>query len=283
MLATLPTTASSRAAYLQEVATTLTQTAAMAELAKLPWPLLALNATFYLDQYLTTAAYRAALTTARSNATAERQSWQSLPGSVLAADELHVLIQANTPRPLLYCWLFDRALSTGNPAQFLLAQHAVEIAEVVGEQQLEPALRLGLITVPRDALAAVEPSASGLVPSPKSIEQLSRVLLRHRVTTRYFAESLLLIHAARRAAQLTGVAFAAPIALDDQVVAPAVDLSSNLKRLRIVQFHDLAQRAVTSGDSLAIVTVEAGLVEAEELRGGPHLLLLAALDRATRG
>lgn len=282
MLATLPTTASSRAAYLQEVATTLTQTAAIAELATLPWPLLALNATFYLDQYLTTAAYRAALTMARFNATAERQSWQSLPGDALAADELHGLIQASAPRPLLYRWLFDRALSTGNPAQFLLAQHAVEIAEVVGDQ-LESALHLGLIAVPREALAAVEPSASGLVPSAESIEQLSRALLRHRVTTRYFAESLLLIHAARRAAQLTGVTFAAPIALDDRAVAPALDFSSNLNRLRIMQCHDLAQRAVTSGDSLAIVTVEAGLVEAEELRGCPQLLLLAALDRATRG
>ncbi|HEY0606745.1 MAG TPA: hypothetical protein VGD58_27755 [Herpetosiphonaceae bacterium] len=282
MLATLPTTASSRAAYLQELESTIAQAAALGELSALPWSLLALNATFYLDQYLTTATYRAALTTARHSAASERQSWQPLPGSAHAQDELHRLIEAGATRPRLYRWLFDHALSTGNPAQFLLAQHAVEIAEVVGSRQLEAALCLGLTAVPGNALAAVEPSADGIVPSAESIEQLSRALLKHRVTTRHFAESLLLLHAARRAAQLTGVTFAAPITLHDPE-APALDFSSTLKRLRIVQRHDLAQRAVTSGDSLTITIVEAGLVEAEELHGGPQLLLLAALDRATRG
>lgn len=282
MLATLPTTASSRAAYLQELESTIAQTAHLGGLAALPWPLLALNATFYLDQYLTTAAYRAALTTARHKAAAERQSWHTLPGNTSANDELYRLIEAGAARPRLYRWLFDHALSTGNPAQFLLAQHAAEIAEVVSGRQFEAALRLGLIAVPDDALAAVEPSADGIIPSAESIEQLSRALLRHRVTTRHFAESLLLLHAARRAEQLTGVVFAAPIALHDPA-APTLDFSSTLKRLRIVQRHDLAQRAVTSGDSLAITTVEAGLVEAEKLHGGPQLLLLAALDRATRG
>lgn len=282
MLATLPTTASSRAAYLQELESTIAQTAAISELPTLPWPLLALNATFYLDQYLTTAAYRAALTTVRHNATAERQSRHAVLTSAPTADELHRLIEAGAARPQLYRWLFDRALSTGNPAQFLLAQHAIEIAEVVGNQQLETALRLGLIVVPGDALTTVAPSADGITPNAESIEQLSRALLRHRITTRHFAESLLLLHAARRAEQLTGVPFAAPIALDEPSVL-TLDLSATLKRLRIVQRHDLAQRAVTSGDSLAIVTVEAGLVEAEELHGGPQLLLLAALDRATRG
>lgn len=282
MLATLPTTASSRAAYLQELESTIAQTAAISELPTLPWPLLALNATFYLDQYLTTAAYRAALTTARHNTAAERQSWHAVLTSAPTADELHRLIEVGAARPQLYRWLFDRALSTGNPAQFLLAQHAIEIAEVVGNQQLEAALRLGLIVVPGDALTAVAPSADGITPNAESIEQLSRPLLRHRITTRHFAESLLLLHAARRAEQLTGVPFAAPIALDEPS-ALTLDLSATLKRLRIVQRHDLAQRAVTSGNSLAIVTVEAGLVEAEELHGGPQLLLLAALDRATRG
>lgn len=282
MLATLPTTAASRAAYLQELESTIARAAALGELAALPWPLLALNATFYLDQYLTTAAYRAALTTTRHNAAAERQSWPAVLTSTPAADELQRLIEAGAARARLYRWLFDHALSTGNPAQFLLAQHAVEIAEVVGNQQLEAALRVGLLVVPIDALSAVESSATGTLPSAESIEQLSRALLRHRVTTRHFAESLLLLHAARRAEQLTGVAFAAPITLDDPA-APTLDFASTLKRLRIVQRHDLAQRAVTSGDTLAITTVEAGLIEAEALHGGPQLLLLAALDRATRG
>ncbi|HEY0737232.1 MAG TPA: hypothetical protein VGD69_20105 [Herpetosiphonaceae bacterium] len=282
MLATLPTIASSRAAYLQELESTTAQVGALTELPMLPWSLLALNATFYLDQYLTTAAYRAALTTARHSAAAERQSWHALSSSTYAAHDLHRLIEAGAARPRLYRWLFDQALSTGNPAQFLLAQHAVEIAEVIDNQQLEAALCLGLLSVPEDALAAVEPSADGIVPGAESIELLSRALLRHRVTTRHFAESLLLLHAARRAEQLTGATFAAPIALHDPS-APALDFSSTLKRLRIVQRHDLAQRAVTSGDPLTVTIVEAGLVEAEELHGGPQLLLLAALDRATRG
>ncbi|MBV9792110.1 MAG: hypothetical protein JOZ51_28245 [Chloroflexi bacterium] len=281
MLAMLPTAAASRTAYLQELEATIAQAAAIGRLTQLPWPLLALNATFYLDQYLTRAAYRAALNTARHSAAAH-QSWQPSPGTAADANELHELIRSHTPRPQLYRWLFERALSTGNPAQFLLAQHAVEIAEVVSEQQLEAALHLGLIALPTNALDAVEPSADGIAPGAEVIEQLSRALLRHRLTTRHFAESLLLLHAARRAQQLTGVAFAAPIALH-HASAPALDLPSTLNRLRIVQRHDLAQRAVTSGDPLAIITVEAGLVEAEELNGGPQLLLLSALDRATRG
>lgn len=282
MLAMLPTAAASRTAYLQELEATIAQAATIGGMAQMPWPLLALNATFYLDQYLTKAAYRAALNTGRHSAAAERQSWQTSPGNAAAAaNELHKLIRSHTPRPQLYRWLFEHALSTGNPAQFLLAQHAVEIAEVVSEQQLEAALRLGLIALPADAMDIVRPSADGIAPGAETIEQLSRALLRHRLTTRDFAESLLLLHAARRAQQLTGVTFAAPIALHD-AAAPALDLPSTLNRLRIVQRHDLAQRAVTSGDPLAIITVEAGLVEAEELSGGPQLLLLSALDRATR-
>lgn len=281
MLATLPTAAASRAAYLQELEATIAQATSIGKLAQLPWPLLALNATFYLDQYLTKTAYRAALNTARHSAAAERQSWQSSLGENSATSELHTLIRSGVSRPQIYRWLFEHTRNTGNPAQFLLAQHAVEIAEVVSEQQIEAALHLGLIVLPADTLDAVESSANGIIPGAEAIEQLSRALLRHRLTTRHFAESLLLLHAARRAQQLTGVAFAAPIALHS-TSAPTLDLPSTLNRLRIVQRHDLAQRAVTSGDPLAIMTVEAGLVEAEELSGGPQLLLLAALDRATR-
>jgi hypothetical protein len=270
MLVTLPGSASPRAAYLHELEATIAQTAAIARFTTLPWSLLALNASLYLDAFLTSAAYRSALSAALQRAAAEHQSWTALPGTLPAENELQCLIANEVTRPALYRWLFERAIESRNPAQVLLAQHACEIAEVFDDRLLLPALRLGLIPVPAAALATVDPADHGFV--GESIETLSRALLRYRLPARQFAERLLLLHAARRANQLSGLALSATSEESEPPIPP--------RRLRIVQPHALAERAVASGNALAITLIEAGLVEAEELRGGPRLLLLAALDHA---
>jgi hypothetical protein len=279
MLTTLPTTTPSRASYLQELEATLAQTSRIHGLPQLPWTLLALNATFYLDRYLTRSAYQTALATALQMAAAERQDWYALPNTIPTdRNELQRLVAAGTSRATLYRWIFDRAAQSGNPAQFLLAQHACEIAEVVAAPQLLPALRLGLITVPASALAPVVAWSPSITSGTASIEHLSRALLRHRIPARHFAASLLLLHAAQRAQKLTGHTYSVP--LEDPQPGGAHSPACVPKRLRIVQAPELVQRAIAAADPLAIMLIEAGLVEAEALRGAPYLLLLSALDRA---
>jgi hypothetical protein len=281
MLATQPIHATLGAAYIQEVQATLAATDRLTALSDMPWALLALNATFYLDHYLTTSAYRAALTAALQTAASERQSWPAQsPSSPTDLDELAALIAVGTPRTTLYRWLFERAAHTGQPARFLLAHHACEIAEVLAETYLPSALRLGLLPIPESALTAVGPATpTGAPHHPLSIELLSTALLRRRITPRHFAEQFLVLHATHRAYQLTGVAYMLPSRLPQPMSDAARTPICTPKRLRIGQPHDLARHALALADPLAVMTVEAGLVEAEELRGAPQLLLLAALDR----
>jgi hypothetical protein len=272
MLATQPAAASARAAYLDELEATIAQTTAIAKLATLPWSLLTLNATFYLDSLLTAAAYRSALGAALQRSMSERTFWPSLPGTPQTESQLQRLIESGTARPALYRWLFEQAIESRNPAQFLLAQHACEIADVLDERLLWPALRLGLIAVPAAALETLDPTEQTLTSAAESIEIVSGKLLRYRISARHFAARLLLLHATRRAQQLSGMTLSAPV----ESIAPL----PTPKRLRIVQPHELAQQAVASGAPLAITMIEAGLVEAEELRGGSQLLLLTALEQA---
>ncbi|HEX6288414.1 MAG TPA: hypothetical protein VFZ66_04445 [Herpetosiphonaceae bacterium] len=282
MLASVPVPVPARITYIQELEAALAQLDHAAALARMPWALLALNATFYLDRYLTAAAYRVALRAAIDAAGAERQGWPTPSGDAPAdLDELQPPVEAGATRQTLYRWVFDRAVSSGNPAQFLLAQHACEIAEVVPESFLSSALRMGLLPVPVSSFAA--PPTASATPGARSIEQLSRALLRHRLTPRDFAESLLVLHAAQRAQELTGHAYAVPLAPPDHAQDSDLSAACTPKRLRIGQPHDLAARALASANPLAIMTVEAGLVEAETLHGAPQLLLLAALDRALSG
>ena len=279
MVATLPTASPSRAAYLHELDATLAQTSRIHALPQMPWALLALNATFYLDRYLTRAVYQSALASALQRASAERQGWYALPNTQSTDHhELHRLAAAGRSRATLYRRLFEHVSASGNPAQLLLVQHACEIAEVVAASQLLPALRLGLIAVPASALAAEEASSPGSAPGAASIARLSLALLRRRMPARRFAAHLLLLHAAQRAQELTGHSYILPLAQLEP--GSAHSLGSIPKRLRIVQPPELAQRAIAVADPLAIMIVEAGLVEAEALRGAPYLLLLAALDRA---
>lgn len=274
-----------QAAYEQSLVTMLHAAERIATLRQLPTRLLALNATFYLGDYLPVAVYRAGLADAQRLLSAELHGWRQLPPGVPAGSaELARLIDAGTLRPALYRWLFDQALATAQPLRLLLAQHACEIAEVLDDRALEPALRLGLLALPAASVSAPTPAA--VPPVATLIEALSRALLCGRISAAEFIEQLLVLHAAKRAWELSAGAASAPLAL---IAAPILPLLSDAamqhvpRRLRVTQPCDLAQRALRPlaghPPGMAALVVEAGLVEAETLGSGPHLLLLAALDR----
>lgn len=271
-----------RAAYRESLQLTLSAAARLVGLPEMPTATLTLNAAFYLESYLPAVRYHAALDTALARAAAERSSWQALPSGVAPGGAaLHALLRAGRPRAMLYGWLFEQAVASGQPQRLLLAQHACEMAELLDDADLPLALRFGLLDVPLAERAV--PTLAALPPSSTLIEGLSRALLCRRIDAPTFVQRLLTLHAANRARALAGPDCTSPLAL---AAAPILPLLSEAamrhvpSRLRVTQPCELALRA---GEPLAVLAIEAGLVEAETLSSGQHLLLLAALDRALAG
>lgn len=276
--------AMARAVYQESLVAVLRAAEHIAILPQLPTGLLALNATFYLQSYLPPAAYRTGLAEARYLASAELSAWRQPPGTPAGSAELELLLQAGTPRPALYRWLFEQALATADPLRLLLAQHACEMAEALDERALGLALRFGLLALPAAARSAVTPTI--VPPVATLLEALSRALLCRRIGAAQFIERLLVLHAANRARALSATAYSAPLALAAPMIMPLLTEAAMHhvpRRLRVTQPYDLAQRALSPlpghAPGTAALAVEAGLVEAETLSSGPHLLLLAALDR----
>lgn len=283
MLSFAPTTA--RVAYQQSLAAALGAAEQIARLPQLPTQLLALNAIFYLQVYLPPAAYHAGLAEAQRLTSIEQHGWRVLPsGTAAGSAELELLIQVGTPRPALYRWVFEQALTTGEPLRLLLAQHACEMAEALDDRMLRAALHFGLLQLPTASVPVL--ASSAVPPVATLIEALSRALLCRRISSAQFIERLLVLHAANRACALSADAFSGPLALIAPTILPLVTeavMQHVPSRLRVTQPYDLAQRALRPlpghAPGLAALAVEAGLVEAETLSSGQHLLLLAALDR----
>lgn len=283
MIGSEPLTA--RTAYTQELVETLTVAERLATLPQFPTRLLALNATFYLADDLPQPLYRVALDRALAAAANERDEWLPLPSGIVAAgSELEQLVHADASRPVLYRWLFQQAVATGQPERLVLAQHAVEMAGVLADADLPRALRFGLLTLPESSVAAepllVLPSTALL------IESVSRALLCRQISATQFVVHLLALHAAHRAYAVTEPSFDAPLRLAAAAIQPLLRESAMQyvpKRLRIAQRCELAQRAVHHRSQpdydLAVLAVEAGLMEAETLSSGQQLLLFSALDR----
>ena len=260
-------------------------------LAAPPLELLGVTATLYLRPYLTASEHRAAMSAAYQRARAEAASWGEPSG--VPAQPSSSLAFWNADRSELYLKIWRRAIAGGTAAHVLLAQHACEIAELLDRPALPVALRLGLLLPlagptdlpegPFTSMSAVPPDRPDLPkPNDEPIELLSRALLSRAIGRTTFVDNLLVLHAGNRGTELTG-GWVGPRALAEQLVAglPICDRAPN--RLRAVQPHELARRAVASGSSRAALAVEAGLAEAERLANGRRLLLLAALDRAVTG
>lgn len=272
-----------RASYTRAITASLAALAPLARLPQLPWRLLALNAMFYLDPYLTSAEYAAALDEAVAAATAEHRRWA---GQSIAADSSGAATSA--PRATLYRDLFAQAVATAQPARLLLAQHAAEMAEALPDDQLAAALHVGRLALPPDALPLTPGPPAPPDPDPALlVERLSRARLCGRIAPDRFVAGLLVVHAARRAYELTSPGDPAPLALAARLLAALPDHPAMMRhipqRLCVAQPHALVRRALDSGDPQAILAVEAGLVEAEALTTGPQLLLLAALGKSVVG
>ena len=270
--------------YQQSLIAALSAAEHIAALPQLPTGLLALNATFYLQSYLPPAVYRAGLAEAQRLASVERHRWRQSPGTPAGSVELEQLLQAGTPRPSLYRWLFEQALATADPLRLLLAQHACEMAEALDDRALGLALRFGLLELPAATPSAL--ASAAVPPVATLLEALSRALLCRRISAAQFIERLLMLHAANRAHALSLDAYSAPLALVAPLIVPLLTEATMQhvpSRLRVTQPCALAQRALGPlpghASGMAALVVEAGLVEAEILSSGPHLLLLAAVDR----
>lgn len=245
-------------------------------LPALPWTVLALNATRYLDVYLAPASYHAAVTSAIEAILRDRFTQFPLPsGDPAGFAQLQAL--ADAPRAVLYRHVFEQAVQTGRLDQLILAQHVCEIAEVVAPAHTIAALRVGVLPLltdaPRIVPSAATPSADAL------LLRLCHALVSAVITPARFGGLLMALHAARRAYDLIDPLYDAPLAL---VAAPIFALPNTTrppKRLAIVQPRDLAQRAVALPQPQARLVIEAGLVEAQLVAGASRLLLLAALDR----
>lgn len=236
-----------------------------------PLELLAWTATLFLRPYLTAAEHRAAMRAALERARAEAAAW--VPAG--QAPGLSSPAPGRTERVSLYLPIWRRAVAGGTALHLLLAQHACEIAELLEAPALPAALHLGLL------LPVAEQPVFHELPQPNegALELLSRALLSRAIGSATFVDQLLMLHAANRGTELTG-GWAAPRALAAQLGSAIASCDRSPRRLRAAQPHELARRAVLSGSALAVLAVEAGLAEAEQLANGRRLLLLAALDRA---
>jgi hypothetical protein len=284
MIAIAPATA--HVVYIEALREALPAAERLAALPQLPTRLMALNASFYLSDYLPKPLYRAMLETSIAAAAEERRAWQQAPvGDAPAAVELERLAQAGVARPALYRWLFEQAVASGQPQRLVLAQHACEMAEVLDDRDAARALRVGLLALP-DVVAPVGAPLSEPPSAPMLIEAVSRALLCRRISPAQFVAHLLALHAATRARELIDRAFSAPLTLAAGAIQPLLQsdaMQHTPKRLRVASSCELALRAVQPAaqpsTDVAVLAVEAGLVEAETLSSAQQLLLLAALDR----
>lgn len=278
MICKAPAT-TARAGYIRQVLSAFESAAHVAAWREMPWATLALNATFYLDAYLTRAAYQQALTEAIEQAEREQQHWRTWKAAQLFdAPNVAAWYSPDAPPQRRYYQLFVQASASADLRCLLLAQHAVEMAEIVPEM-LFAAMRWGSIAPEAPTLPPTTPADPSIDSVQTLIEQLSRGLLARRIAVELFIDRLLTLHAVQRAGELTDNQFCLPRNTAALIAdAPRyVERSPNL--LRAVQPHELAQRVVARYAPRAVLAIEAGLVEAETLPNRQRLLLLAALDR----
>lgn len=282
MMSVLPTT-DRAVAYQHSLAGTLAAAAHLAALPQMPWQTLALNATFYLDLYLTGSEYRTALERALERAAQESRLWsqQAADPPIFASTAINgppAMARAQFPRQL-----FDQAVAVDSPAQLVLAQHAAEMAEVLDDTARQLVFRFGTLRLPPNVFALAASAAINPVEPSALIERLSRAMLAKRVNAFGFADQLLMLHAANRAQELVDAQYSAPLAVAARWIAPLPLIQQPLRRVPIMQPHDLARRALACPNPRAVLMVEAGLVEAEALSNSQRFVIYAALDKALSG
>jgi hypothetical protein len=277
MIAFSPTDVS--AAYRAGVASIVAALKTRSSLPALPWALLTLNAAAYLDAYLPPSQHRGLVTAALSEAQIGIWQWGvEAPAASPAESDLEHLIARGADRPTLYRSVFDHAARSGDGRRLLLAQHACEMAYVVEDALVSDALRIGFLSLPRSA-PSVRCSSD---PISDPLLQLARALLNERIDRSRFGAGVVLLHAARRAQELVGRAYTAPL---DLALAAIGDLAVDTRwpwHVPFIQPQTIALRAAEHSDPRAVVLAEAGLVEAETLPPAQQVLLWAALHEALR-
>lgn len=263
--------------YVTHVEQALRSLARVGLLADVPWQLLALNATAYLDAYLPPARYRVMLEAALERSINAQQAWRTIAGTPPHLRDLETLVDQQSSRPVLYQWIFAHALRSSHPAALLVAQHACEMAEVVAPSLVGAALRFGLMLP-----AQHESITSGIVQAPVApdlLDILCRSWLDGRMAAARFIDLLLLLHAAQRARELVTLTFDAPLGYVARIIVAVPRATREPRRLAVPSPCALVERIAALGQPEAQLVVEAGLVEAESLAGPRQMLLLAALDR----
>ena len=261
--------------YRSRLGSVLTTLRFVDALPTMPWSLLALNATFYLDAYLPQATYCAVLSQALQAVVVEQAEWMHPSQGTAEARPVKGMSTESASRHQRYRQLFDLALQTEKPEHLLLTQHACEIAEVLPDMYLDDALHLGRLRLGNVSIPAVLGRSNAGFQTAPGFLAFRRQLLVHSFEPLDFVFILLQLHALRRAAELT-----------DQAVA--VEMATMLLEVDAAQLDvagapepsSLALRAVELQHPLAVLAVEAALVELDFLSPALQPLLRAVVARA---